>query len=204
MKKLLSVFLLAFILVLAACGSDDSKTKDEPEKETPEVEESTKQDEVKKDEPVVEEEPENQDEAQENGSTIDEKPEESTWDDLKEQDRIIGKSDKDFSEVTKSKPNDVRNDVTGNWRILKISENVNIEEYALSYADMYMKDDEVHFIVNFNYHTTTWLNELGGLLYVDIREYEKKEEHDAKKLGNGMLLKSYVIYPDGDIQELEI
>lgn len=171
------------MLVLSACGSD------EPEKETPKAEQEPKQDEVKKDKPV-EDEP-----------VVEE--EDSSWDDLKEQDKIIGKSDKDFSEVTKSKPNDVRNDTTGKWRILKISENIDIEEYALSYADLHMKDDEVHFIVNFNYHTTTWLNKMGGLLYVDVREYVKKEEHDAKKLGNGMVLKSYVIYPDGDIQELD-
>lgn len=185
MKRLL--FLLTSALLLTACGNDEPK-KDEPvvEDDAPVVEEveTDKQDEAEKDEPVTEED--------------------SSWDDVKEVDKIIGKSDKDFSEVTKSKPNDVRNDNTGNWRILKISENIDIEEYALSYADMHMKDDEVHFIVNFNYHTTTVINKMDGLLYVDIKEYEKKEEHDAKVLGSGMVLKSYVIYPDGDIQELEI
>ena len=173
------MLLLSFVLILSACGDD------EPEKETPKAEEAPKKDETKKDEPVVEEE------------------EDSSWDDLKEQDKIIGKSDKDYSEVSKSKPRDVRNDVTGKWRITTIAESVDIEEYALSYADLHMKDDEVHFIVNFNYKTTTVINKMNGLLYVDIKEYEKKEEHDAKKLGGGMLLKSYVIYPDGDIQELD-
>lgn len=185
MKKLLSVFLLAFVLILAACGNDEPKKDEsvvEDDKPVVEEEETDKQEEAEKDEPE----------------------EDSSWDDVKEMDKIIGKSDKDFSEVTKSKPNDVRNDNTGNWRILKISENIDIEEYALSYADMYMEDDEVHFVVNFNYHTTTWLNKLNGLLYVEVREYVKKEEHDAKVLGSGMTLKSYVIYPDGDIQELEI
>lgn len=46
MKKLLSVFLLAFVLVLSACSDD------EPEKETPKAEEAPQQDEVKKGEPV--------------------------------------------------------------------------------------------------------------------------------------------------------
>lgn len=183
MKKLLSVSLLSFVLILSACGSDEKPEAAEPKNvEKPAEKEKAKQDESKKDDPVEED---------------------SSWDDLKEKDKIVGVSDKDFSEVTKSKPSEVRNDNTGNWRITKIAENIDIEEYALSYANLNMKEDEVHFIVNFNYNTTTWLNEMNGLLYVDVREYEKKEEHDAKKLGSGMLLKSYVIFPDGDIQELE-
>jgi len=116
---------------------------------------------------------------------------------------IVGKSEKDFSDISNSKPRDVRNDVTGNWRKTTISEGIDIEEYALSYQDLHMNEDEVHHIINFTYNTTTWLNEIGGLLYVDIKEYVDKEEHDAKTLGSGMVLKSYVIYPDGDIQELE-
>lgn len=129
--------------------------------------------------------------------------EEVTWDDMKEKDKVIGKSDKDFSDLSDSKPTDVRNDTTGNWRKSTIAESVDIEDYALSYYDLHMEEDEVHHIINFTRNTTTWLNQIGGLLYVDIKEYVKKEEHDAKKLGSGMLLKSYVIYPDGDIQTLE-
>lgn len=132
-----------------------------------------------------------------------EEDDEITWDDLKDRDNIVGNSDKDFKELTKSKPSDVRNDVTGNWKVVTISEGVDATEYAQSYQDLHMKEDEVHFIVNFSYNTTTWLNELGGLLYVDIRERIDKEEHDADKLGSGMVLKSYRIYPDGDIEEIE-
>lgn len=59
MKKLLSVFLLAFVLILAACSNGDPKVKDEPEKETPVVEdEAQDQDEVEKDAPVVEDDSE--------------------------------------------------------------------------------------------------------------------------------------------------
>lgn len=79
----------------------------------------------------------------------------SIWDDLKDVDKIIGKSDKDFLELTKSKPNDVRNDSTGKWKKSTFSKNVNIEEYLLSYADLYMVDGDVHFVINFNYNTTT-------------------------------------------------
>lgn len=59
MKKLLSVFLLAFVLALSACGSD------EPEKETPKAEETPKKDEVKKESNYPY--PENDEEAGEGG-----------------------------------------------------------------------------------------------------------------------------------------
>lgn len=132
-----------------------------------------------------------------------EEDDEITWDDLKDSNNIVGNSDKDFKELTKSKPSDVRNDVTGNWKVVTMSQGVDIIEYALSYQDLHMKEDEVHFIVNFNYNTTTWLNYMGGLLYVETRERVDKEEHDANKLGTGMTLKNYRIYPDGDIEEIE-
>lgn len=45
MKKLLSIFLLAFVLVLSACGNE------EPDEADVEEEQEPKQDEVKKDEP---------------------------------------------------------------------------------------------------------------------------------------------------------
>lgn len=123
------------------------------------------------------------------------------WDDLKDKDKIIGKSDKDFKELTKSKPLDVRNDTTGKWKKSTISESIDLEEYLLSYVDLYMEDGDVHFIINFNYNTTTRVNYNGGLINASVMEYERKEEHDAKTIGSGMLLKSYVIYPDGDIEE---
>src|SRR5699024_7976500 len=102
-----------------------------------------------------------------------------SWDDFKDKERIVGKSDKDFSHISKSKPTDVRNDKTGNWRKSTLAENIDIEEYALSYQELHMKEDEVHHIINFTRNTTTWLNEMNGLLYVDIKERVDKEEHDA-------------------------
>lgn len=129
--------------------------------------------------------------------------EESVWDDMKDKDKIVGNSDENFKEITKSKPGKVRNDKTGNWKKVTIAENVDIEDYLLSYADHYMDDGEVHYIINFNYNTTTVVNKMGGLLYADIKEYVNKEEHDAVKIGSGMELKSYIIYPDGDIEEVK-
>lgn len=177
MKKLLIFFVALF---LVACGSEESQTE-------PETEEA-KEEQVKQDEDTTTEE---------------ENEKDTTWDDIKNQDNIVGKSDKDFSDLSKSKPTEVRNDTTGNWRVSTLSENVDIIQYALSYHDLYMNEGEVHHIVNFGNDTTTWLNNIGGILYVDIKERVDGEEHDASTLGSGMVLKSYAIYPDGDIEEIK-
>lgn len=116
---------------------------------------------------------------------------------------IIGKSDKNFKEATNAEPVSVRNDKTGNWRKTSISEDIDIEEYALSYNKEHMKDGEIHFIINFTRNTTTVIRKSGGLLDVEIKEHVKKEEHDAKTIGSGMMLKEYKTYPDGDIEEIK-
>ena len=74
----------------------------------------------------------------------------------------------------------VRNDNTGNWRISLIAENIDMSEYALDYYKQYFTDDsKIHFIVNFNYNTTTKIMVMGGDLDVTVQEYVAKEEHDA-------------------------
>lgn len=213
--KFTGISVAVMIVSLIAFVATSDSTDEEAEVETEEV--KLKAEEPKKEVIPVVEEPKKEivtpvevekpkEEPNEEKPVVKEeivKPQEvaSEWDALKENDNILGKSDKVFKELSGAKPNEVKNDTTGKWRITKIAESIPIEEYALSYADSYMKDGEVHYIVNFNYNTTTWLNKLGGLLYVEVREYVKREEHDANKLGNGMVLASYVIYPDGDIEE---
>ena len=100
---------------------------------------------------------------------------------------------------------DVRNDVTGNWRIAKIAENIDMKDYALEYYKKYFKsDDEIHAIVNFNNRTTTQISVMSNLLDVSVYEYVDKEEHDAKLLFSGMLLKEYHINMDtGEIEEVQ-
>lgn len=204
MKKYLLMF--TALLLITACGNKtatldkDASAEEQPEEEIEEVEEEVEQeDDQEDDSEEMEEEPEEV--SSDDSDEMDD--EEITWDDVKNHDNIIGKSDKDYLEISDLKPSEVRNDVTGNWRKSTISENVDIQEYLLSYEDLYMQEDEVHFIINFNYNTTTVVNKFNGLLFVDINEYVEKEEHDADTLGNGMLLKSYIIYPDGDIEEVE-
>lgn len=98
----------------------------------------------------------------------------------------------------------VRNDVTGNWRISLIAENIEMQDYAVDYYTEYFKSDsEVHAIVNFNYRTTTKISVMGNLLDVTVFEYVDKEEHDAKVLFGGMLLKEYHVNKGtGEIEEI--
>lgn len=87
----------------------------------------------------------------------------------------------------------VRNDVTGNWRISLISDNIQPKDYVADYyKQMFTSDDEIHAIVNFNYNTTTKISVLTEEeLDITVLEYVKGEEHDAKELFGGTLLEEY-------------
>lgn len=118
----------------------------------------------------------------------------------------IGTSDKDIDGIEANfTVSNVRNDVTGNWRISVIAENINMQEYALSYYQKYFTDDkEIHGIVNFNSNTTTKISVIGDMLDVTVYECVDGEEHDADKLFSGILLKQYFVYLDnGDIEEVQ-
>lgn len=120
---------------------------------------------------------------------------------------IIGVSDKDIFDVggpVKFKRSDVRNDVTGNWRISIIDENIDIADYALSYyKKLFYNDSEIHAIVNFNYNTTTCITYLSGLLFVDTYDHVRGEEYDANILFSGTHLKQIIIYTDnGDMEKV--
>lgn len=118
---------------------------------------------------------------------------------------MYGISDKNIDDIEKKLSiTDVENDVTGKWKLARIADNINIEEYALSYYNKYFKsDDIVHAIVNFNYRTTTKISVIGNKLDVEVHEYMDKEEHDAKKLFGGMVYEHFQIYMDnGDIEKL--
>lgn len=122
---------------------------------------------------------------------------------------------KTFSDETEASTEDVfdfnvmfsdsyRNDVTGNWRLARIAENINIEEYAVEYYNNYFEsDDEIHIIINFTLNTTTKIAVMGNLLDVSIMEYVDGEEHDAKVACSGTLLNEYHINIDnGKIEDI--
>lgn len=117
----------------------------------------------------------------------------------------IGISNKDFISLDKSKPSDVINDTTGNWKLSKIATTDNILEYVSSYYKAnFSNDKEIHGIINFKLKTTTKVSKLShNILAVTIHQYVDKEEDDAKKLFTGMVLGEYWIYLDnGDIQKI--
>lgn len=107
-------------------------------------------------------------------------------------------------EIKDLRVTDVRNDKTGNWKKVVDSKNFNMPENAIAYAEEYMEDGEVHYLVSFATNTTTMINDAGSMLFVNITEYEDKEEHSADTIGSGMIYKSYNIYKDdGTIEDLD-
>ena len=125
-----------------------------------------------------------------------------------EVEEVESTDDKDNTELPDGLKNlrvtDVRNDNTGNWKKVVDSKNFNMPENAIAYYEEYMEEGEIHYLISFATNTTTMINDLNGLLYVNITEYENKEEHSADTIGGGMTLKSYDIYTDsGEIEEID-
>lgn len=108
--------------------------------------------------------------------------------------------DKEFKKNF-GKARKVRNDVTGNWRIVVTSAKFDVEEMLIPYHDYFMKEDEIHFIVSFATNTTTVIRNSGGIITSEVHEYVDKEEHDAKTLGRGMVLAEYMAV-DGVIEQI--
>lgn len=127
--------------------------------------------------------------------------------DVPHRDGMLGISDKDIYDM--GSPSDfardvVCNDTTGKWRVSVINKSFDIQYYALSYYNKYFHgNDEIHAIVNFCDNTTTCISYKSGNLYVTVHEYVKGEEHDAKIMFSGTVIKDYIIYTDnGDIQRI--
>ena len=87
---------------------------------------------------------------------------------------------------------------------MRIASSKNILDYAVDYYKAYFEsDDEIHFVVNFSLNTTTVIARYADYLDITIHEYVKGEEHDAKILGGGDVLKEYWVYIDsGEIVDL--
>ena len=101
----------------------------------------------------------------------------------------------------------VRNDVTGNWRLARYASPENFLDHAVDYYNAYFEnDDEIHFVINFTLNTTSVIQKMPGMniLDVTVKEYVSKEEHDADLLGSGTVLGQYWVHLDtGEIEKLE-
>ncbi len=120
---------------------------------------------------------------------------------------LVGTSNKNIDDLNNAIifSDTVRNDVTGKWRLCRLADNIQMEEYALSYYKKYFKnDDEVHVIINFTLKTTTVIKYNGLALDIRIYDYIDKEEHDAKLMATGTFLSEYWVYIDnGDIEKIQ-
>lgn len=125
--------------------------------------------------------------------------------DIPARENAIGQSRTDISALGKNiVVMDVRNDTTGNWRYITLSETTDFLEYALSYYNTYFENDnEIHAIVNFTNKTTTKISVYGDELNITVYEYVDGEEHDAKLMYSGAVYSEYRVYKDnGDIEQI--
>lgn len=100
---------------------------------------------------------------------------------------------------------EVKNDVTGNWRLSKVYTDFNAIDYALYYYNRYFQsDNEIHAIINYSNDTTIRIRSTLGYLDVSVLSHIDGEENNAKILFGGDLLQDYLInIESGEIEELE-
>ena len=101
---------------------------------------------------------------------------------------------------------DVQNDVTGNWRLAEYSESDSQESFAIDYYKAFFEDDkEIHAVINMTTRTTACLSMIdSNIIDVTIHDYIEGEEHDAKALFGGDVMKEFWVYIDsGKIEELK-
>lgn len=168
-RKMIGIVLIAIIAICIIGIVATPSKKEEEGAKTTEVSATTES-------PTQDSEPESE-------------PEQSEAEDQQEE-STLGEMSVIFSDS-------VRNDVTGNWRMAKVTGSKSAEEYAADYYKEYFKaENEVHIIVNFTLNTTSVLTYGNGEIYVRIYEYVDGEEHDAKKIPSGESLAEYHINAD--------
>lgn len=123
-----------------------------------------------------------------------------------ETEKIVKSDTYDFDGISFFFTDHVNNDTTGTWKISTIATSKQVTDYAVNYyKKMFSSDDEVHSIVNFSLNTTNSITYLGdNTLDVKVYDYVDKEEHDAKLLFSGTLLKEYQININtGKVEEIQ-
>ena len=114
--------------------------------------------------------------------------------------------DKDEDAIKLHFSNEVRNDVTGNWRIATLASDKSSLDFALAYYKEFVTSkDEIHAVVNFTDNKTTKICTALDSDYVDvtIHNYVDGEEHDAKLLFGGDVTGEYWINIEtGEVENL--
>lgn len=194
MKKKTKFFTTAIVIVIAmsltACGNSTSSSSSNKE-----VSDKT----VENDEIAKSDKPMEGDEITES-----DKPMESN--EPAESEETVKNGTYDLDDISVTFSDSVRNDVTGNWRLAKVATNTDITQYASAYHDMFIKSDqEIHAVVNFTLNTTTRISMLtSDLMDITVLEYVDGEEHDAKELFGGTLLKQYQLtLSTGALEEIQ-
>lgn len=189
MKQKLIALILISILTLSGCGTSSSSLNESEDSKTDAgIEETT------------EDQQQPSSEAQNEVIIETEKIEDT------ETPSIISSGSYDIIGEDFKFSDNVRNDVTGNWRISLIASSKDPTEYALDYYNtLFSSDDEIHAVVNFTLNTTTKISVLyEGMLDVTVLEYVDGEEHDANLLFSGNLLKEYWINTEtGEVEEIQ-
>lgn len=101
---------------------------------------------------------------------------------------------------------EVPNDVTGNLRYSTMTgSDANFPEYAILYYQKYMRDKEVHAVINEECgHTIRITNWDDYMLDVAFLVYRPGEENDASELFGGDLIDEYIVtIGTGDIEIVE-
>lgn len=113
-------------------------------------------------------------------------------------------SNKQFKNISKSKPDLVKGDYSGRWRIIKIKTKEDILDYCFDYYMNNFEDDtQIHCIINTQNNTITTIEKLAYTKYltITVREYSKKEEKKCNTLNTGNILQTYWINLDNKIIE---
>lgn len=121
---------------------------------------------------------------------------------------IVGVSDKSLKDdnIKIVFTDSIPYDVTGNWRLARITKDIDIVDYALDYYHTrFRNDNEIHAIVNYTNKTTTKISVMDDLMDVTVHKYVEDEENSARTLFSGKIIESYYIYMDnGDIWRLPL
>lgn len=114
--------------------------------------------------------------------------------------------DKDEDAISVEYFSEVKNDVTGNWRLGKVRTDKTSLDFALAYYKEFVTSkDEIHAVVNYNDQTTTRINYAGmpGYVSVTILQHIDGEENDAKLLFGGDVIGDYWIdIETGEVEDL--